>query len=73
MDKIVEPVFYVAAFSAFAYYAYRMIKAGLEPPPMESRNLIVDYEEDGTPVFDPDCDIDKTLEFWKEQSRLFRA
>ena len=32
MNKLIEPVFYVAAVGALAYYAYRMIKSGLEPP-----------------------------------------
>jgi hypothetical protein len=72
MNKIVEPLVYVAVFSALAYYAYRMIKSGLEPPPLESRDLVVGYDDDGTPIVDPDCDIDRTLDFWKEQSRLFR-
>lgn len=72
MNKIIEPFVYIAAFSALAYYAYKSIKDGLEPPPMESRNLVVAYDDDGNPVYDPDCDIDSTLELWKEQSRLFR-
>ena len=33
MNKLIEPVFYVAAFAALSYYAYRMIKSGLDEPP----------------------------------------
>lgn len=33
MSKLIEPVFYVAAVGALAYYAYRMIKSDLEKPP----------------------------------------
>lgn len=72
MNKIIEPVVYVATFAALAYYAYRSIKDGLQPPPIESRGLVVGYEEDGTPIMDPDCDIDRTLELWAEQNRLIR-
>ena len=32
MSKLIEPVFYVAAVAALSYYAYRMIKSGLEEP-----------------------------------------
>lgn len=32
MSKFIEPVFYVAAVAALSYYAYRMIKSGLEEP-----------------------------------------
>ena len=73
MSKLVEPAVYVAAFAALSYYAYRMIKSGLHPPPLESRDLVVGYEDDGTPIIDSDCDIDRTLDLWKEQSRLFRS
>lgn len=73
MSKIIQPFFYVVAVAGFAYYAYRMIKSGLEPPPEEGRNLIIGYDDDGTPIVDPYCDIDRTLDFWKEQNRLFRS
>lgn len=32
MNKLIEPVVYVAALAALSYYAYRMIKNGLEEP-----------------------------------------
>ena len=67
-----ETLLLVAAFGALAYYAYRSIQDGLRPPPVESRDLVVGYEEDGSPITDPDCDIEKTLELWKEQNRLIR-
>lgn len=35
MSKIIQPFFYVVAVVGFTYYAYRMIKSGLEPPPEE--------------------------------------
>ena len=72
MNKLIEPLVYIAAFAALSYYAYRSIKDGLQPPPLESRGLVVGYEEDGTPIRDPDCDIDRTLELWAEQNRLIR-
>lgn len=74
MNKIVEPIVYVVTFSALAYAAYRVVKDAWDnPPPEESRNLIVDYDDDGTPIVDPYCDIDRTLDLWREQSRLFRS
>jgi hypothetical protein len=57
MNKIVEPVVYVAVFSALAYYAYRMIKSGLEPPPEEyvpdgiEAELYMDNNPDRYPDF----------------------
>lgn len=35
MSKLIEPVFYVAAVAALSYYAYRMIKSGLQEPEPE--------------------------------------
>ena len=32
MSKLVEPAVYVAAVAALSYYAYRMIKSGLQEP-----------------------------------------
>ena len=32
MNKLIEPVVYIAAFAALSYYAYRMLKSGLEEP-----------------------------------------
>jgi hypothetical protein len=72
MNKLIEPAVYVAVVAALSYYAYRMIKDGLRPPPVESRDLVVGYEEDGSPITDPDCDIERTLELWREQNRLIR-
>jgi hypothetical protein len=57
MSKIIQPFFYVAVFSALAYYAYRMIKAGLEPPPEEyvpdgiEAELYMDSEPEKYPDF----------------------
>lgn len=57
MSKILEPVVYVAAFSALAYYAYRMIKDGLQPPPEEyvpdgiEAELYMDNNPDKYPDF----------------------
>ena len=33
MSKFIEPAVYVATIAALSYYAYRMIKSGLEEPP----------------------------------------
>ncbi len=74
MSKIVQPFLLFLTGAALTYYGYRVIKDALDnPPPEEGRNLIIGYDDDGSPIVDPDCDIDRTLDLWKEQSRLFRS
>lgn len=73
MSKAILPLFYVAAFSALAYYAYRSIKSALEPPEVTKRRMSYGTDEDGKPIYDDDMDVDATLELWKEQTRLIRA
>ena len=35
MSKLIEPAVYVAVVAALSYYAYRMIKSGLQEPEPE--------------------------------------
>lgn len=48
------------------------IREGSKPPPEEERQLIIGYDEDGLPVYDPECDVDSTLEMWHEMARRAR-
>ena len=49
------------------------IREGSKPPPDEDRQLILGYFEDGTPIMsDDDCDIDKTMEMWRDLHRRAR-
>lgn len=70
MSKIVQPFLLFLTGAALAYYGYRVIKDAWDNPPEdENRKLILGYYEDGTPIIDDDCDVDKTLEMWKDMSR----
>ena len=48
------------------------IREGSKPPQEEERQLIIGYDEDGVPIYDPECDVDKTLEMWHEMSKRTR-
>lgn len=48
------------------------IREGSKPPPEEERQLIIGYDEDGLPIYDPECDVDSTLEMWHEMARRAR-
>lgn len=69
MSKIVLPFI---AITASAVITYLLLRDACSEPPEEERKLILGYMEDGRPIFDEDCDVDKTLELWREQSRLVR-
>lgn len=70
MSKIVQPFLFFLTGAALAYYGYRVIKDAWDNPPEdEDRKLILGYYEDGSPIFGDDCDVDKTLEMWKDMSR----
>lgn len=56
-----------------AYCAYRAIKSALEPPEVTKRRMSYGTDEDGTPLYDDDMDIDATLKLWQEQSRIIRS
>lgn len=74
MSKVIQPFLYILTGGVLAYAAYRVVKDAWDnPPPEEGRNLIVGYDDDGTPIVDPYCDIDRTLDLWREQSRLIRS
>lgn len=57
MNKLIESAVYVAAVAVLSYYAYRMIKSGLEPPPEEyvpdgiEAELYMDNNPDKYPDF----------------------
>ena len=70
MSKIVQPFLFFLTGAALAYYGYRVIRDAWDNPPEdEDRKLILGYYEDGSPIFGEDCDVDKTLEMWKDMSR----
>lgn len=49
------------------------IREGNKPPEDEDRQLILGYMEDGTPILsDDDCDVDKTMELWRDLHRKAR-
>lgn len=49
------------------------IKEGSKPPENEDRQLILGYMEDGSPILsDDDCDVDKTMELWRDMHRKAR-
>lgn len=51
-------------------WAYR---EGSKPPEEEDRQLILGYMEDGSPILsDDDCDVDKTMELWRDLHRKAR-
>jgi len=75
MSKYIQPILFTVYGAALAYVSYKVLKQAWDNPPEvddDSRKLILGYDEDGTPIFDPECDVDKTLEMWREQSRLVR-
>ena len=62
----------IISITASAVIAYLLLRDACSEPPEEERKLILGYMEDGSPIFDEDCDVDKTIELWREQSRLVR-
>jgi len=49
------------------------IREGSKPPEEEDRQLILGYMEDGSPILsDDDCDVDKTMELWRDLHRKAR-
>lgn len=67
-----EVLVYVAGGFFLAWYAYVSIKDALKPPEITKRRISYGEDENGTPIYDDDCDVEATLELWKEQSRLIR-
>lgn len=50
------------------------IREGSRPPEDEDRQLILGYMEDGSPIMsDDDCDVDKTLDLWRDLHRRARG
>lgn len=63
----------IISITASAAIAYLLLRDAVKEPPEEERKLILGYMEDGSPILsDDDCDVDKTMELWREQSRLVR-
>ena len=74
MSRVIQPLLYILTGGVLAYYGYRAIKDAWDnPPEEEARKLVIAYDDDGNPIYDEDCDIDRTLDLWKEQSRLFKS
>ena len=49
------------------------IREGNRPPEDEDRQLILGYDEEGLPILSgDDCDVDKTMELWKDLHRKAR-
>lgn len=49
------------------------IREGSKPPENEDRQLILGYDENGSPILsDDDCDVDKTMELWRDLHRRAR-
>lgn len=49
------------------------IREGSKPPEEEDRQLILGYDDDGSPILsDDDCDVDKTMELWRDLHRRAR-
>lgn len=49
------------------------IREGSKPPEEEDRQLILGYDDDGAPILsDDDCDVDKTMELWRDLHRRAR-
>ena len=50
------------------------VREGNKPPEDEDRQLILGYMEDGTPIMsDDDCDVDKTMDLWRDLHRRARG
>lgn len=49
------------------------IREGSKPPEDVDRQLVIGYTEEGEPVLsDDDCDVDKTMELWRDLHRKAR-
>lgn len=72
-SRVPEVLVYVAGGAFLAWYAYVAIRDALRPPVITKRRMQYDFDEDGQPIYDDDCDIDATLALWKEQSRIIRS
>ena len=49
------------------------IREGSKPPEDKDRQLILGYYDDGTPIMsDDDCDVDKTMDLWRDLHRRAR-
>ena len=71
-SRVPEVLVYVAGGFFLALYAYVAIKDALQPPKVTKRRMQYDVDENDEPIYDDDCDIDATLNLWKEQNRLIR-
>lgn len=77
MNKYIQPILFTVYGVALAYFGYKAVKDALENPPEvdeDGRKLVVDYDDDGTPIAigANEIDIDSTLEAWAEQNRMIR-
>ena len=77
MSKYIQPILFTVYGVALAYFGYKAVKDALQNPPEvdeDGRKLVVDYDDDGTPIAigANEIDIDSTLEAWAEQNRMIR-
>jgi hypothetical protein len=77
MNKYLQPILFTVYGCALAYFGYKAVKDALQNPPEvdeDGRKLIVDYDDDGSPIAigANEIDIDSTLEAWAEQNRMIR-
>lgn len=72
-NRVPEALIYVAGGAFLVWYAYVAIKDALRPPVVTKRRMSYGEDENGETIYDDDCDIDATLELWKEQSRIIRS
>lgn len=77
MSKYIQPILFTVYGVALAYFGYKAVKDALQNPPEvdeDGRKLIVDYDDDGSPIAigANEIDIDSTLEAWAEQNRMIR-
>ena len=77
MNKYLQPILFTVYGCALVYFGYKAVKDALENPPEvdeDGRKLIVDYDDDGSPIAigANEIDIDSTVEAWAEQNRMIR-
>ena len=63
----------MAMAAIFAVGVRWAVREGSKPPEDEDRQLILGYDENGEPILSgDDCDVDKTMELWRDLHRKAR-
>lgn len=70
MSRVIANLAKLAAVSLSLYVVYIMLRDAVRHPPDEERSLVLGTDEYGRDIVcdDPDCDIEGTLEMWRQQS-----